>query len=181
MYSKAKIAGHPIHPMLVSFPVAFYVATLGALITFQVTSNPFWFRMAIVTNAAGVIMAALAAVPGFIDYFTGIPKGTRAAATARTHALLNVSALVLFAVSLVFIGGGWTGPIENATAALALSLIGVLATVGAGWFGWKLVQHHHVGVEPLDGRDAVEAALEQGQKIRNVPTPPPMTGQPRPL
>jgi len=29
MYSKAKIADHPLHPMLVGFPVAFYVGTLA--------------------------------------------------------------------------------------------------------------------------------------------------------
>ena len=45
MYSKAKIAGHPIHTMLVSFPIAFYVATLAGYGAYWVAAEPLWFRM----------------------------------------------------------------------------------------------------------------------------------------
>jgi uncharacterized membrane protein len=175
MYSKAKIAGHPVHPMLVGFPVASYVATFAALIAYQITGGAFWFRVAIVANVAGVATAALAAIPGAVDFLFGIPRHTRAAATALTHALLNVGALALFVINLVVIRQGWSGPVEHASLAVGLSLLGVLATVGAGWFGWKLVQTHHVGVEPLGGRDLAEAEQERLQtSVRH----PPMTPRP---
>jgi uncharacterized membrane protein len=157
MYSKVKIAGHPVHPMLVAFPVALYTATAVLLIVYQVTGDFYWLRTGVLTNAAGVIAAAVAAVPGFIDFIMGIPRGTRASATARNHALLNVTALVLFVVNLFVIRHGWSGPIENSGIGVLLSLLGVGATLGAGWFGWKLVQTHHVGVEPLSQRDFDEA------------------------
>ena len=167
MYSKAKIAGHPIHPMLIAFPVAFYAATLVSLIVYGANEDPFWFRTAVVANAAGVIMAAVAAVPGLIDFVAGIPRGTRAAGTALRHALLNVSALVLFVVNFFYIREGWRGDIPSENVAIVLSALGVLATLGAGWFGWKLVQKHHVGVEPLSAEDYAEAT---GAKRADVET-----------
>lgn len=68
MYSKVKIAGHPVHPMLVAYPVAFYTATLACYIVYNSNLNPFWFKVAVVANVAGAIMAAVAAIPGFIDW-----------------------------------------------------------------------------------------------------------------
>src|SRR5262245_58891428 len=67
MYTKVHIAKHPVHPMLVAFPVAFYTATLVSFVVYAVSTNPFWFKVGLVANVAGVIMAAVAAVPGFID------------------------------------------------------------------------------------------------------------------
>ena len=73
MYSKVKIAGHPIHPMIIAYPVAFYTATLVCFIVYHSNLNVFWFKVAVVANAAGVVMAVVAALPGFIDWL-GIPS-----------------------------------------------------------------------------------------------------------
>src|SRR5580693_7607289 len=99
MYSKAQIAGRSIHPMLVAFPIAFFVATLAALIAYAAgTHDVFWFRLATVANVAGVILGAVAAVPGFIDWSFGIPKNSPAKATGRNHLMLNLTVLLLFAI-----------------------------------------------------------------------------------
>lgn len=152
MYTKARIASHPIHPMFVAFPIAFYVATAVALIVHVASRDPFWYRAAFWANLAGVAMAVVAAVPGIIDLFTAVPRATKARATGIGHATLNLTALGLFVLSVLIIGHGLYG-IEHAmpdAAPLVLSLLGLVATAVAGVFGWTLVQTHHVGVKPTE-------------------------------
>ncbi|HEY1810949.1 MAG TPA: DUF2231 domain-containing protein [Kofleriaceae bacterium] len=150
MLTKARIAGHPIHPMLIAFPVALYTSTAVALIVFGGTHDPFWFRAAFWANLAGIVMGAVAAIPGAIDLFT-LPGHTMARRTGYIHAAFNVTALVLFVISDVLIGHRlYAGALASYGAPLALSLCGVAATVGAGALGWTLVQTHHVGVNPTE-------------------------------
>ncbi|TIP03895.1 MAG: DUF2231 domain-containing protein, partial [Mesorhizobium sp.] len=65
--STAKIGGHPIHPMLIPFPIAFFVATLFCDLVFWGTANPGWVTGSVWLLGAGLIMAALAAVAGLTD------------------------------------------------------------------------------------------------------------------
>lgn len=150
MYTKARIAGHPIHPALIAFPVALYTATVVALLVFAGTRDGFWYRAAMWTNVAGVVMAAVAAVPGFID-LVSLPRHTRARTTGLRHAGFNVLSLALFIVSGVLLWRSYhaAGAIHYAFAApLVLSIIGIASTMVAGALGWTLVQTHHVGVRP---------------------------------
>ena len=168
-YSKVRIAGHPVHPMLIAFPVTFYTATLLGFAAYAATIDLFWWRLGLWSNAAGVLTALIAAIPGFIDWAAGIPKGHPAKATGRVHMLFNVVALVLFTINLIVQTDKWvdlartalmTGDIRppNPTAALLLSGFGVLCTLAAGFFGWKLVQTHHVGVELSEQQSQLEPA-----------------------
>ena len=147
MYSKIKIMGHPVHPMLVNFPIAFYVSTLIAFIIYSVSGDAFWFKVGIAANIAGIVMALTAAVFGFIDWSFGIPSGASAKDTGLKHMLLNVTALILFIVCLTLNSGQWNAIVPVSKGAVILPLLGVISTVGAGYFGWTLVQNHHVGVE----------------------------------
>ena len=156
MYSKIKIAGHPIHPMLISFPVAFYAAALVLFCAYALGASAFWFRVGVYANLAGVIMAVVAAVPGFLDWALGVPKGTEAKRTGATHMVLNVVALVLFAIN-VFVQ--WPHRMEAAPGvglAVILPLAGVITTLAAGWLGWRLVQTHHIGIELSPDQERVE-------------------------
>ena len=154
MRSKAAISDHPIHPALIAFPVAFYTATVIALAIFQATDDLFWFRVGLVANIAGVVMAVVAAIPGAIDLFTAVPAGSPARSTGLRHAALNLVALVLFAIGAILLWSEWRSdavlagerPLE-ATTALVLTAIGLATTMVAGTLGWKLVQTHHVGVD----------------------------------
>src|SRR3569833_2937269 len=65
--STAKIAGHPIHPMLIPFPIAFFVATFCCDIAFWKTGGADWFRATLWLLGSGLVMAALAAIAGGID------------------------------------------------------------------------------------------------------------------
>lgn len=160
MYSKAKLFGHPIHPMLVAFPVAFYTATFVAFIVYAGNRDTFWFRLAVVANWAGVVMAAVAALPGLIDWATGIPRQSAAKRTGLIHMALNVGALIAFLLNAIVYSNRWNDPFPPAGTGIVLGAIGLLLTLPAGFLGWSLVQDHHVGVRLT------------AQQERLEPTPP---------
>jgi len=147
MYSKVKIMGHPVHPMLVGFPIVFYTSTLLSFIIYAFSDNPFWFRVGITANIAGIVMAVVAAFFGFLDWYLGIPSQSDASRTGIKHMMLNVSSLVLFIITLALNFGEWSAAAPLMRGAIILPLIGFLLTLAAGYYGWTLVQNHHVGVE----------------------------------
>ncbi len=106
MYSKIKIAGHPIHPMLIAYPIAFYTATLVCFIVYNSNADVFWFKAAYVANAAGVVMAIVAALPGFIDWL-GIPSSAKPKKTGLLHMICNILALLLFGVCFLLQKDKW--------------------------------------------------------------------------
>jgi len=161
-YSKASIGGHPIHPMLVGFPIAFYTAGVVGLLVYAQTHDLFWYRGSMIALVAGVGMAVLAAIFGFIDLFFGVPRDTAARRTGMKHFIINLATVVLFAVAAFLLYTAWRGkpafderPALNYLAPLCLGILGLGLTVVAGVLGWKMVQTHHVGVDerPPSDRD----------------------------
>jgi uncharacterized membrane protein len=146
MYSKVKIAGHPVHPMLVAYPVAFYTATVVCYIVYSNNHDVFWFKVGYVANAAGLIMAVLAALTGFIDWLN-IPSNVRAKKVGLYHMICNVIALLLFGICFLQQKNKWMDPQPELGAAIILSVLGFAVTLIAGFLGWALVQKHHVGVD----------------------------------
>src|SRR3954463_1539845 len=67
--STAQIAGHPIHPMLIPFPIACFVLTFVSDVAFWRTSNEFWATASLWVLGVGLIMAELADVIRLIDVF----------------------------------------------------------------------------------------------------------------
>jgi uncharacterized membrane protein len=120
-----------------------------ALIVHAATHDPFWYRAAMYTNVAGVVMAVVAAVPGLVD-LAGLPAFSQARATGLRHAGFNVLALILFAASGAVIYSNWRSDVLANAAPLILSILGLCSTLAAGWLGWTLVQTHHVGVKPTE-------------------------------
>lgn len=154
MYSKARIAGHAIHPMLVGFPIALFTATIGLELAYIGTQDSFYYRAAMVANVAGVIAALAAVLPGAIDLFA-LPAQSRARGIARQHALFNILTVALFAVSAALLSRGWSDRTMvdgvyalDATMPLAIDTIGFVSMVIAGSLGWTLVQTHHIGIKP---------------------------------
>jgi uncharacterized membrane protein len=146
-HSTAQVAGHPIHPMLIPFPIAFFVGTLATDIVYSVTYDAFWSRMAFFLLCAGVAMAALAALAGLTDFLGD--RLVRRLSAAWHHMIGNVTAVVLEVVSL-FVRGG-----PNSTAgyplALYLSIAVTLILLYTGWRGWEMVYRDHVAIsdEPM--------------------------------
>jgi uncharacterized membrane protein len=173
MYSKAKIAGHPIHPMLVGFPIALYTATVACLLAFAGNGDAFWFRAALTANVAGLVMAGLAIIPGAIDLFS-LPNRSSARTAGYAHAGFNVAANVLFLINAIIMWRAWDNraladahPAINVVVPAAIGIVGLLTLVVAGALGWSLVQTHHVGV---DMGPQLERAGAPGAEI--MPPPP---------
>ena len=147
MYSKAKVFGHPLHPVLVSFPVAFYTTTAVAYLSYAATGKLFCFQVGVVANVAGVLTAVLAAVPGFIDWRWGVPGGHPAKSMGLLHMGLNVTTLVLATVNAAVQIHKWSDIAPTAGLAVVFSILCLFATALAGYLGGELVQRHHVGID----------------------------------
>jgi uncharacterized membrane protein len=162
MYSKITIAGHPLHPMLVAFPVAFYTGTLAGFAVYTANGGAFWLKLAIALNVVGLGMAVVAALPGMVDLGFGIPRGSGARTVGIGHATLNFAALGLFAATLAFYIPDWSAPAgASPVLGLALTSAGVLATIGAGFLGWMLVQTYHVGIRLTPNQEGDELTVQQ--------------------
>jgi uncharacterized membrane protein len=143
MESKAKVAGHPVHPMLVVFPLGLLATAVVFDVIFLVSDDVRWTEIAFYMIGAGLIGGAAAAVPGWIDWFA-IPRGTRAKRLGLLHGLGNVIVLVLFALSWVLRRELPTAP---PTEAIVAGILGVGLAVVTGWLGGELVDRLGVGVD----------------------------------
>jgi len=140
--STASIAGHPIHPMLIPFPIAFFVATFVCDLVYWQTTNAAWADAAIWLLGAGLVMAALAAVVGLIDVFGD--QRIRALNDVWWHAGGNIIMVLIQLYS-------WIARYSEGTAAvvpkgLILSLVAVGILLFTGWKGWEMVYRHRVGI-----------------------------------
>jgi uncharacterized membrane protein len=151
MKSKVSLVGYAIHPMLVSFPIAFYAASTVCFVVFQVVKDPFWFQVGYIAGIAGVATAVLAAIPGLIDLVYAIPKSSPAKATGVFHGLLHTLALALFGSIIYMYKDVWTNPeylmTLSATSAVVISVVGIVCTLASGFLGWTLTQTYHLGVD----------------------------------
>jgi uncharacterized membrane protein len=151
MKTPARIAGHPIHPMLVPFPFALWAFSLIAdLIYYFGTNDYVWETVAFYTLAGGIAGGVLAAVPGMIDYVSITDK--RASGIGAWHARLNVLALALFAGSFWLRTDRGSRIVDGSlTIPVLLSLLGVMLVCVSAWLGGEMVFKHGVGV--ATGRD----------------------------
>jgi uncharacterized membrane protein/nitrite reductase/ring-hydroxylating ferredoxin subunit len=142
MKSKASIKGHPLHPILVGFPIAFFTGTVFFDITGLITKNTSYHQIGGYLEIAGIIMGLLAAVPGLIDYFYTVPPVSSAKKRATLHGIINLLMVLLFAVAYVFRDK------SNAFFILALELTGFILMCVSGWLGGTLVYRNQIGVDP---------------------------------
>lgn len=168
MYSKAKVAGHPLHPMLVAFPVASYTGALVGFALYTANHHQFWLNLAIALSIVGAGSALVAALPGLVDLVFGIPRRSQAKRVGLAHGLCNVSAVGLFIAAAVIYVGHWNGPHVGTVLGLAISAAGVALTVGAGALGWMLVQTYHVGIRLTPKQEEDETSVQQAPVLHLV-------------
>lgn len=96
MQSRAHLKTHPIHPMLVGFPISFFMGAFLFDVLFLVTGNRDLQTTGYYLVIAGIAGAVLAAIPGFVDYLHAVPPKSSAKKRAATHGLLNTTNLVIF-------------------------------------------------------------------------------------
>jgi uncharacterized membrane protein len=166
MESKAKLLGHPIHQMLVVFPLGLLATAVAFDIVGLVRGEASWFDISFWMIAAGIIGGLLAAVFGFIDWLA-IPSGTRAKTIGLLHGGGNVVVTLLFIISWLL---RRPAPENPGFAAFAVSFVAVLLALVTGWLGGELVDRLGVGVDTgahlnapssLSGRPARDDASER--------------------
>src|ERR1051325_10901796 len=98
MESRAKLFGHPIHPMLIVLPLGLFIMAAVSDISYMSSRNGTFAMVSYWDIAVGIIGGLLAAVFGLID-FLAIPTGTRARTIGLFHGLVNLIVIVLFGIS----------------------------------------------------------------------------------
>lgn len=165
MKSKASFKSHPLHPILVAFPIAFFTSTLlfdGLALLFQ---NGNLWQVGHYLLIAGIAGALLAAVPGFIDYAYTVPPNSSAHKRATQHMLLNLIHVAVFATA-------WWLRREGTVSGLvvvAMEAVGVAVMAVAGWYGGTLVYRNQIGVDPryaYAGKWKEERHEASGQPVR---------------
>ena len=141
--STAAIGGHPIHPMLVVFPIAFLVGALATDLAFWRTDDQFWALASKWLLAAGVIMGALAAVAGLIEFLT--IRRVRSLAAGWVHFLGNAAAILIALWNLLHRLGGDPSAMV-VPYGIVLSAIVVALFLVTGWLGGELVFRHRIGI-----------------------------------
>src|SRR5262245_36070385 len=134
---KARVAGHQLHPMLVVFPLGLWITSLVWDICYLATGNQMWGQIAFWSIVAGIVGAALAAVPRRLDWL-GIPDGTRAKRVGLWHMGLNILVLALLVISAVARSArGYETP---ALGEMIVGWLGIALTFVSGWLGGELVE-----------------------------------------
>lgn len=160
MESRAKLFGHPIHQMLIVFPLGLLATSIFFDVIAIAAEHPGLSQASYYMIAAGIISALIAAVFGLID-FLAIPGGTRAKRIGFMHGGGNVIMLVLFAASWFLRRGHPTDP---GTVAIILSAAGAALGGLTGWLGGELVDRLGVGVDDGANLDAPSSLTHE--KVR---------------
>jgi uncharacterized membrane protein len=141
--STAQIAGHPIHPMLIPFPIAFFLATLACDLVYLSSGAT---DLVIATQwllGTGLLIGVLAAIAGMTDLFAG--TRTRNWRAVWWHAGGNILAVLISAYN--FYLRSQTGAATGLDIGeVALSALVVLVLVFSGWKGWEMVYRGRAGV-----------------------------------
>jgi len=157
MASPASMGRHPVHPMLIPFPIALWIFSLVADVIYFWRGNPVWRdHVAFYTLLGGIIGAAAAAVPGFVDWLSIRDREVKK--IADWHARLNVIALLIFIADFYLRttgGARWVG--GSLTVPFLLSVLGIILITISGWLGGEMVYVHGVAVEPQRDTGAEEA------------------------
>jgi len=141
--STAAVMGHPIHPMLIPFPITFLTAALATDVAARTTEDPFWSRTSRWMLGAGIVTGLLAGAVGAIDYFT--IRRAREKSVGKLHAYGNPIALGLAAANLAMRQKGQADALPG-TAEIALSTATAALLGVTGWAGAELSYRHMVGV-----------------------------------
>jgi uncharacterized membrane protein len=163
MESKAKLLGHPIHPMLIVFPLGLFISAVVFDGLYMRSNSIVMSNVGYWNIAGGVIGGLLAAVFGLIDWLA-IPSGTRAKRIGLIHGASNVVVVTLFAFA-------WVSRADSAmhapsTVIYVMEIGAIILGAFAGWLGGELVDRLGVGVD--DGANLNARSSLSGRPARPV-------------
>ncbi|HET9181031.1 MAG TPA: DUF2231 domain-containing protein [Candidatus Angelobacter sp.] len=144
MRSKAAVSSHPIHPMLVAFPIALWVMAFIFNLIGVSQGNQMLWAAGFYCVIAGCVGAALAALPGAIDWATVVPPKSSAKQRGLIHGCINVAALLLF-ITVAYRQGSAAAQPDGLN--LVLMAIGIIMIGISGWLGGTLVYRNQIGID----------------------------------
>ncbi|MDP3340185.1 DUF2231 domain-containing protein [Frigidibacter sp.] len=168
--SMVALAGHPLHAMMVHFPIVLGFATLAADLFFWWGGDPFWARAAVWAVGVAFIAGVAAGLVGLAELL--LVRGIRLRGSGWAH---GVAAVMLISV----LGANWglrlTRPEDVLPLGLALSGLGAVLVGFAGWHGGKLIYHHGVGLvgEEEEPGDENSPEAEEAEPVKSTDTPAP--------
>jgi nitrite reductase/ring-hydroxylating ferredoxin subunit/uncharacterized membrane protein len=144
MRSRAHFKSHPLHPILIAFPIAFIPGCLIADAVGKLLHRPGLQVTGSYLSIAAIATGLIAAIPGLIDYLTVIPPNSTAKKRATQHMLINVTAIALIAVGCAF--RNWHTRIPGWPTIL-LELASLALVSWGGWLGGTLVYRNQIAVD----------------------------------
>lgn len=141
---RIRLVGHPIHPMVVHFPVALWTAALAADAAGWASRNPVFWALSFYAHACGDLAGAAAILTGLFE-FTTIARTRRAQEVAVMHMLVMCSAWLIFLVSLA--ARTYPPRAPSTIWPTAIAAAGWFTMAVGGWLGGRLVYRFGVGVE----------------------------------
>jgi len=144
MKAKAVFAGHPLHPILIPFPIVFFISAFACDLFGRLTDNSALWTAGNWLAVAGIVSALIAALTGLIDYLFAVPPKSSAKVRATKHMAVNVLVVALFLIAWLLREDPPVPPTAMVLVleGIALALLGV-----GGWLGGSLVYKNQVGVE----------------------------------
>lgn len=154
-FLEGKPLQHPIHPMLVHFPIGLlllsFILDLASLTWSEV---PKLVASSFYAMLLGTITALMAAVPGFVD-FSDIRRDHPGKRTATAHMILNLIAVALYGINL-WIRAPALSDAKISALPFILSIVGIGLLSASGYLGGRLVYDQGIAV---------------GRHKRDTPTP----------
>ena len=139
--SAVALVGHPLHVMMVHFPVAFVFATLGIDVLYWWSGDGFWLRAGIWSAGTAFWTGVGASIVGTGELL--LVRGIRLHEASWSHA---IAAMTLVAIAGASWGLRLTDPVSVLPHGLVLSVLGSVMVGFAGWHGGKLVFDHGIGI-----------------------------------
>jgi uncharacterized membrane protein len=140
MQGKATIRRHPIHLMLISFPIGLWTGAFATDVAGELIRDPFWFHMSVVLLGMGNATGLAASAFGLVDYLT-VPMEAPARRLATAHLVWSTVALVAFLAAFAVRIGNHGSPLG-----IGLTAAGTIAFGAGGYLGSALVIGHRVGL-----------------------------------
>jgi uncharacterized membrane protein len=153
-----KIFGHPVHPMLVVFPIGLFATAVVFDILYLIAGNPVFPTVSYYMIAAGILGGLLAAIFGFIDWL-GLSNDSRAKKIGGWHGLGNFVIVVLFTISWFLRRAD--ANFAPTSLALLLSFAGIGLALITAWLGGEMVFRLGVGVDQGANANAPSSLTNQ--------------------
>lgn len=167
MKSRLHIGGHPIHAMVVAYPIGLYTTALLCDTLYIMFEQGFWFRMAFWAIVFGLVTHLAAAVTGLPDFVAVMRAGQAQKDARRPAASHLIFGLGLFVVQGLNLAVRNSGEVP-ATGSIGLPFVANLIAVGIvgiqGWYGGELVYRHLVGVDVAEPGEGLAHARHKGKK-----------------